>query len=115
MSKFVFQPAGNSSASQPAAHIQTLMQEIRTFGRVPRRTKDAADEECQLAVKLAKARDRGLLSEEQEAELIEMGEAEENKEKAHSEPVGESSASQPAAYIGELMREIRDFGRLPRR
>ena len=67
--------ADNSGASQPAGAgkpADTLMQAIRTLGRLPKETRKAPKDERQLAEKLRRARRAGQLSGEEEAELAAM-------------------------------------------
>ena len=86
-------------APQPTA-VNSLMEEIRSFGRLPRRVRgqEAAQKaERRLANRMIRAKDNQLFSEEQLAELDELG-----------------GAAQPVD-VSQLMQEIRSFGRLPRR
>ena len=77
-----------------------LMQEIRTFGRLPKEVKgtsEAQTAERNLAKRFNKAREAGRLTAEHEAELTAM----------------DGDAPQ-LAEIAALMQEIRPFGRLPK-
>jgi len=89
-------------APQPAA-ADSLMNEIRTFGRLPRKVSGATKEdkaERQLAKRLGYAKAHGQFSAEQLQELDSMSNA--------------GGAPQPAA-ADSLMNEIRSLGRLPLR
>ena len=75
MSKRKAVEADSSGASQPAGAgkpADTLMQAIRTLGRLPKETRKAPKDERQLAEKLRRARRAGQLSGEEEAELAAM-------------------------------------------
>ena len=77
-----------------------LMQEIRIFGRLPKRvngTSEAQTAERNLAKRFNKAREAGRLTAEHEAELTAM----------------DGDAPQ-LAEIAALMQEIRTFGCLPK-
>ena len=91
--------ASSSAASQLAGAGKpndSLMQAIRTLGRLPKSTRTATEEERHLAEKLRKARRQGKLSGEEEAELAAMAEL-------------------PAMSANDsLMQAIRSLGRLPK-
>ena len=58
------------AAMQPQTSAnESLMQAIRTLGRLPSETRAATKYQKQLAVKLRKARQAGQLGAEEEAEL----------------------------------------------
>ena len=85
--------SASASAPQPDG-CQALVLEIRKLGRLPRRVRGDEPEqvlERNLAYKLRKARAKGLLLQEAEAELAALPE----------------KATDP-------LQEFRDFGRLPR-
>ena len=90
-------------APQPA---DTLMEDIRSLGRFPRRvygTSEAIREERYLADRMIRAKNSNTFSEAQLAELAALE---------------ESSLRDAAGAPGPaetLMQEIRSFGRLPRR
>ena len=75
MAKRMAPGADSSGASQPAGAEKpndSLMQAIRTLGRLPKETKTATQDERHLAERLRWARKRGKMSGEEEAELAAM-------------------------------------------
>ena len=92
----------DSGASQPAGAgkpTDSLMQAIRTLGRLPKETRTATQDERQLARKLRWARRDGKVSGEEEAELAAMSgnhSALAAISAIHSELPADSGASQPA-------------------
>ena len=89
--------ADNSGASPPAGAEKpndSLMQAIRSLGRLPRETKTATQPERLLACRLRWAKKQGKLSDEQEAELA---------------AISANHSGQPS-----LMQAIRSLGRLPK-
>ena len=82
--------AKQSRGSSSAAANDSLMEAIRSFGRVPKESRTATKEERQLAMKLRYARGAGKLSVEDEAKLAAIRE---------NDP---------------LMQAIRTLGRLPK-
>ena len=85
--------AATSGASPPAAAAKaedSLMEAIRTLGRMPKETKTAPKDEQKLARRLREARRQGKLSAENEKELSAFSE----RQAVEAES---SDASQPAA------------------
>ena len=69
--------AATSGASPPAAAAKaedSLMEAIRTLGRMPKETKTAPKDEQKLARRLREARRQGKLSKENEKELAAISE-----------------------------------------
>ena len=82
--------------------MDSLMEEIRKFGRPPKRSRTASKKEKNLAVRLMHARRGGSLSDEHKADLAAMKKKE---QEVQAEKNGKKS----------LMGDIGEFGRLPKR
>ena len=92
------QRASSSRASQraeagrPPQSVEALMEAIREFGRLPKESRGATEEEQKLAVRLMNAKRRGHLSEKRASQRAE--------------------ARRPRQSVEALMEEIRKFKRL---
>ena len=91
------QPGPDSPPQLVAKPMQSLMEEIRALGRLPRQSQAQERDEKKLYDRLKRAKAGNRLSESQLAELEQL------------EPVDAS-----AARMDTLMQEIRALGHLPR-
>ena len=93
-------PSADRVLRSTAQRMENLMADIRALGYLPRKTQALGDEYA-LASRFQHAKDRGLLSESQLAELAEL-------------PVYNWREVRKAARMETLMAEIRALGHIPR-
>ena len=99
--------APGGGASQPTESqesAETLMEEIRKFGRLPKRSRTASKRELKLAVRLMHARGGGQLSDEHEAELAAM-EEKEQAEQAEKEQAEQAEQAEQEMNLQYFQRE----------
>ena len=96
--------AGRAGGADPPPSESTLasnlLKEIQAFGRLPRRTKEAEDDEIALAEKLKFFRRKHTFTSEQEQVLLSLKEASQRRDEKRLEDLRTS-----------LLQEVRDLGK----